>query len=172
MKYWAIVVFFTGTLGFGSAYATCGVQATAVAFGNYGPLYPQHRDSQGTIQVACDDNAGASIFYLIRLSAGTSGSFTPRSMSQGANRLDYSLYKNSARSQEWGDGTSGTEIVTEQLDIPASGRAERKHTVFARLFARQAAPRGEYTDIIQVTLETCEVPGECEVAMVTTLPVQ
>lgn len=85
--------------------ATCVIQATGVSFGSYGPLYPNHNDSRGTIEVACDESAGSALTILIRLSSGTNGSFTPRSMKRGSARLSYGLYTDATRSQEWGDGS-------------------------------------------------------------------
>ena len=154
-----------------SLQAACAIQTTGVSFGSYGPLDPQHLDSRGTIEVSCQEAAGTTVTVMIRLSAGTHGSFTPRTMSQGSARLSYGLYTDSAHSREWGDGSSGTEMVVDTLSVPEGGRIEREFFVFARLFARQSVHPGPYTDQVELTLEMCAPAGQCEVAMVTTLAI-
>jgi spore coat protein U-like protein len=51
--------------------------------------------------------------YDIRLSSGSSGSYSGRSMANGGHHLAYSLYVNSTRTSVTGDGSSGTYTVSD-----------------------------------------------------------
>ena len=64
----------------------------------------------------------------------------------GANRLNYSLFSNTARTTNWGD-TVGTDTV------PATGTgAAQTFSVFGRIPGSQPQPPGTYSDTITVTL--------------------
>lgn len=136
------------------ALASCTVTATPVAFGTYAPLSGAAADASGTVTVTCALVLGLSLTvnYTIQLSKGTAGSYAPRQLASGAQRLDYNLYKNSARTTVWGDGTSGTSTTTDGYLLGVGG-AVRNYTVYGRVPASQTATRsGVYADTITVTV--------------------
>jgi spore coat protein U-like protein len=124
---------------------TCTVRGVAgVAFGAYDPIGANAtapRDSTGQIQYRCRRAAP-----LISLSRGASGSYQPRQLRQGAASLGYNLYRDAARTQIWGDGTSGTFTVLGQ-------QGNRTAVIYGRIFPGQAAAAGSYGDTIVATLD-------------------
>src|SRR5258705_13899924 len=89
--------------------AVCTVSTPSVAFGSYSPLTGASRESIGGVDVTCSTLIVGTVSYAISLSAGT-GPYAARQMASGAHSLGYNLFKDSARSLVWGDGTSGTSI--------------------------------------------------------------
>lgn len=150
----------------------CSIDADTLAFGVYRPLESQHVDSLTRIQVTCEGEVGDEVIYRIRLNEGNGGSFQPRAMVQGPNKLQFNVFKNSARSQVWGDGSAGTEVISDTVTLQGEGElVTREHVAFARLFARQSVPIGSYGDVIQITLETCDTPDQCQVVMTVPLKI-
>ena len=124
------------------AATTCTVSATTVAFGT---VQFTTVNSTGTVTINCNAN-DASI--AVALSTGGNGSYSPRKMSSGTNKLQYNLYKDSAHTQIWGNGTSGT--VTNTGSAVAS--VALKFTVYGQVPAQALPAPGSYTDSITVTL--------------------
>lgn len=125
--------------------ASCTVTATTLPFGSYNPLSSTPLDATSTITVNC--TTGTS--YTIGLNAGaTSGAtVTTRQMLQSTNALNYSLFRDSGHTTNWGN-TPGT-------DTPASVVANTSAattTVYGRIPALQNVPAGSYTDSVQVTV--------------------
>lgn len=135
---------------------TCIVSATPVNFGVYDPLLATPDDTSGTITVICTNRpppGNVDLVYLLRLSRGLSGTFRPRQMAAGAERLDYNLYLNAGRSLIWGDGTELTLFLPGSMRLTGNRTLTQTHTIYARMPARQNADAGNYTDTIVVTLE-------------------
>lgn len=143
--------------------ASCSVSATGVAFGAYNHLSGSPLDSTGTVTVQCTGGgllSAKNVSYTIQLNAGSSGSFSPRKLASGANLLDYNLYRNSARTTIWGNGSGGTSTVGGSftlgncvLFLLCSDETEsRNHTVYGRIPASQNVPAGSYSDTITVTV--------------------
>ena len=148
-------------------FAQCSISATGLAYGDYVSFHRSHRDSRATISVSCTGAPMSSLSYSIKLSGGLEDTFHPRRMRFKSFHMDYNLFRNSARSEVWGDGTASTELVTAEFTIPASGGPVRRdHSVFGRLFAGQNIPPGQYSDLVQATLEVCDSGGRCELASV------
>lgn len=133
---------------------TCTVSTTSVAFGNYSPLAFGNTDSTGSIKVGCGGVVGLLIPYNVAISAGGSGSYTDRRMSNGANSLHYNLYTDSSYSTLWGDGSSATQIISWGVTLDVLGLAPlQTHWIYGRIPGRQlTAVPGSYTDTISVTL--------------------
>lgn len=128
------------------AQAACTVDSSVLAFGSFSPLASDTVDSTGTISVTCIE----SMPYTISLSTGGSGTYSPRSMADGGNYLEYNLYTDAGYSQIWGDGTGGSSTV-------GSGPAllgTRDHTVYGRIpiSTQRDAKVGTYGDHITVTI--------------------
>lgn len=119
--------------------ARCRVSATGVAFG----LWTQSAmTAAGTVTVNC--NGGDSASYTIALGAGSSGTFSARTLLSGANRLIYDLYADSTHTQIWGDGTGGTATV--------AGSESGTYTIYGLIPMQTAPAPGTYSDTITVTV--------------------
>lgn len=134
----------------------CRIRQTAdLVFGIYDPSSPSPLDSITSIEVRCTGNpsAGQPTFYTLYIDGGTTTSNPgDRKMDQPAvDRLDYALFKDSGRSDIWGDGSFGTSGLVQNL--PSSGKANFIHTAFGRIFEAQSVMVGPYSDTLLVTIE-------------------
>jgi spore coat protein U-like protein len=137
-----------------AAAATCSVTATTLAFGTYNPLNGSATDSTSTITVSCTKGAASTetVNYTIALSTG-SGTYTNRTMSSGAQTLNYNLYTATARTTVWGNGTSPTATIAASFSLTtASPTQNRAHTVYGRMAAAQNAAAGSYSTTTPVTV--------------------
>ena len=103
-----------------TAASDCSVTASGVAFGAYDPSLATADDSTGSIVVTCiytGPGGGNNVNYTVTLSTGTSGSYAPRKLAAGASRLNYNLYRDAARTQVWGNASSGTTVITGSLRV-------------------------------------------------------
>lgn len=123
-----------------SAWPARNVTTQSVAFGTYDVFSGQSVESTGNVAVTCD----VSTLYSISLSPGN-GSFASRGMTNGTHQLNYNLFTDATRTTIWGDGSSGTAVVS------ASG-ISGNHTVYGRIPASQNAHVGSYSDSIIVTV--------------------
>lgn len=130
---------------------SCTVSATSVSFGSYNVFNASPLDATGTITVRCTGLVGLLVSYNIKLSAGLSGSYAPRKMASGANRLNYNLYTAATRLTVWGDGSAGTSFVSNTITLLLLG-VTVNHTVYGRVPALQNVAVGSYSDNITVTL--------------------
>lgn len=132
-------------LALAQAPGTCTVRsATGVAFGAYNPVGLQASaplDATGRLGYSC----GTGARPLVSLSAGGSGSFAPRAMRSGGSTLSYNLYRDAARTQVWGDGTSGTSTV---LGPPGK---RQTLVIYGRVPPALVAPPGAYADTVVAT---------------------
>jgi spore coat protein U-like protein len=125
-------------------HAACEFRAiTNVAFGTYNVFSGTDDDNNGSVRIRCNP----SDTYTLKFSTGTSGSFSPRQLASGVNRLNYNLYMDAARTQIWGDGSSGTSFVTNTH----SGAVT--YTIYGRVPSGQDPNTGTYSDTITMTLE-------------------
>jgi spore coat protein U-like protein len=150
-----------GSVGCACAFAftTCGLNVNAVAFGAYNPLlYSDLDNDAGFAEVICRASTvpTPTVSYSILLSAGLSGSFSPRKMQPvvagtGA-MLEYNLYSNISRQTVWDDNRSapkvGGSIAFAVANRDYSGGQKN---IYARVFQRQMNRSvGAYTDTVQV----------------------
>jgi spore coat protein U-like protein len=120
--------------------ATCDISPQSVSFGAYDPTEPSDLDGVGTITIACD----AEVSVTISLSSGA-GSYGVRAMPGGTGQLSYNLYTTSQRVIVWGDGSGGSDSVSDTLQ-------SRDFTVYGTIPARQTVSAGTYADTIVVTI--------------------
>ena len=124
------------------AAVVCTASATSVSFGT---VQFSSVNSTGTVTVTCTANDNS---ISVALSTGGSASYAPRKMSSGANKLNYNLYKDSARTLIWGNGTGGT--------VTNSGSATLATplvlTVYGQVPAQALPAPGSYSDTITVTV--------------------
>jgi spore coat protein U-like protein len=121
--------------------ANCSLGTISVVFGTYNTLSASSLDGAGSVSVTCD----VTDSYQIALSSGH-GSFAARQLQSGSNVMYYNLYTDTLRSLIWGDGTTGTAIVS------ASGTSGT-YTVYGRVPGGQNLPASTYSDSITVTLD-------------------
>lgn len=151
----SLFVFFsypTQTLGMGGGGGgmggTCDIAANNHAFGSYNTFSPTPLDATSTITINCSDcgGMGGDCNHETKIDAGqnSGGSFNPRKMSSGGDMLNYNLYRNSSRTEIWGDGTSGTYTVT--------GSNDQTWTIYGRVPALQNSSVGSYSDTLQATV--------------------
>jgi spore coat protein U-like protein len=139
-----------------AAVLSCTVSATPVAFGTYTPVQPAPLPGTGTITTICTvDSHSNSI--TVDLSAGSSASFTTRTMttSVGATTypLNYNLYLDPADTQIWGDGTGGSLVNTVTLKRHGNNNTVSTDlTVYGTVAPAQDAAPGIYNDGIIVTV--------------------
>jgi spore coat protein U-like protein len=134
---------------------TCVFSSTpGMAFGAYNDASAAPTDSATSVVVRCTRVLGANnanVVLQLGPSAG-SGSIATRRMTSGANRLDYNLYRDAARSQVWGQ-TSGADTVTLNTgNLGNFGSVNLTFTIYGRIPALQNVPAGAYGDSVQLTV--------------------
>jgi len=126
----------------------CGVTMISLNFGVYDTRSASPVDSDGYVSVNCPPN----VSYLIRFDAGgnSGGSFLPRKLrlSGSTGALGYNLYRDSARTEIWGDGTNKTYILSG-----VGNGLQQTLIVYGRIPGSQNVVPGSYTDAITVTIE-------------------
>ena len=122
---------------------SCNVSATNLAFGTYNDQ--RGSDAESEIDVTCT----RSTPWTVGLSQGTSpgATVTTRKMTRaGGGTLSYDLFRNAARTQNWGN-TVGIDTESDT----GTGRTQSLR-VFGRVPAAQSVGGGAYQDTIIVTL--------------------
>ncbi|MGH8278629.1 MAG: spore coat protein U domain-containing protein [Gammaproteobacteria bacterium] len=143
---------------------TVTVSATGVSFGSYDVMNAVATPGTGSVTVSATcpfSNLPVIVNYSIALNTGSSGIFTPRTMSSGTNKLQYNLYTSVSYTSVWGDGTGGTQTVSDQINgtcqyqffgigITCSG--SQNDTLYGNLPGMQNVAAGSYSDTITVTV--------------------
>lgn len=136
------------------------VSTPGINFPNYDVLSASATSGTGTIAVSANCAHATIPFtvnYNIALSTGGSGVFTPRSMTSGTSQLIYNLYTTAGLVSVWGDGSDGTQTVSDQINgtCNAGGNncsGSQNDTVYGNIPAMQDVESGSYTDTITVTV--------------------
>jgi spore coat protein U-like protein len=144
-RWWLAAVLVAGSAS--AAEAACTISATSVAFGTYDVFQTTPTDSTGTVTFRCS-NSDKDI--RITISAGSSGSFTQRTLRRGTEGLAYNLFPTAALTFVWGNGTGGTWTYFNHN--PQNNR-DIVLTIYARIPAEQDVSAGSYSDSVVVTLE-------------------
>jgi spore coat protein U-like protein len=156
--------------GAGTAFAnpSCTPSSAGIAFGNF---TGSQITITGSIILTCT-GTGKDNFNL-DLSTGSSGTYTPRRMKNGANSLSYNLYTDSTFSKIWGAGSGGVDHVSSSVDMGSSTTITVTIPLYAKLPAQTKPPFGLYSDTIVATLTisnvvttvsfpvTANVPPDC-----------
>lgn len=124
----------------------CRVSVTDLAFGNYDPLLAnieQPLDGSAQLQMVCTKNSQATVMF----DAGRNGVASSRVMTMGTERVSYDLFRDSARTQRWGDGTDAIHVVGTGNPNPL------QFTVFGRVPPGQEVGAGSYSDIVTATVD-------------------
>ena len=126
--------------------ATCTiVSVTSLAFGAYDVYAAAPVDSVGTINYDC---APANAPVGIALSAGNSGSFSPREMQSGTNSLAYNIYVDAARTIVW----TSTPVAGSSSGCQGQCGNGVYISYYGRVPAQQDAAVGAYSDTVTVTI--------------------
>ncbi len=127
-----------------AAHANCTVSTTPVSFGSYNPSTPTPLDAAGTVSWRCTGNRRT---VQVLISTGGSGSFSRR-MTGTSGTLQYNLFMDATRQTIWGDGTAGTQFISQDT------RSSENYTVsiYGRLPPGQSVQAGTYSDSLVVTL--------------------
>ena len=122
----------------------CTISTTPVAFGDYNVLSAAPKTTTGSVTYQC--TLGVNI--IVTLSRGSSATFDPRTMKNGAEVLNYNLYREATFQNIWGDGTGGTQTHTAlaALLVPVTV------TVYGRVPAGQNVAAGSYSDSVVATI--------------------
>jgi spore coat protein U-like protein len=117
-----------------------------VSFGVY-DIFSTQPNNNGVGSITIDCKGSGNDPFDVTLSTGQSHSYTTRTMTSGANHLDYNLYTGADRSAVWGDGHGhGNQLMTVRKD-----HATTLH-VYGQIPAGQDAAVGTYTDSIVATV--------------------
>ncbi|MEO8520458.1 MAG: spore coat U domain-containing protein [Acidobacteriota bacterium] len=130
-----------------AAAAQCTVSATGVNFGSYNVFNAAATDSTGPVGYRCV----LPVSVQITLSPGSSGSFAPRKMVKGAERLNYNFYLDGGRSVIWGDGAAGTSVYSSTVSIFQLSTTINV-TVYGRVPPQQDVSAGSFADTVTVTI--------------------
>lgn len=125
-----------------SAPGSCAISTSPVTFGIYDVFSSAPTDSTGTIVFSCN---GAAHNVSVSLTKGAAPTFTPRTMSDGADTLMYNLYMDAARSTIWGDGSGGTQVYT---DVNPPNSQNVSVPIYGRVPPGQDVRAGTYTDSV------------------------
>ena len=126
----------------------CSVTTVGVAFGVYDVFSSAPLLSAGSVSVRCVGLGTGTEQVSISLSTGGSGSFNPRTLSQGSERLNYNLYLDPGYTQIWGNGTGGT-----LKHVSVSNNRPAVIPIFGRIPPGQDVSAGTYSDTIVVTID-------------------
>ena len=128
---------------------TCEIgSVTELALGTYNVFSSAPLDSSGLLRYTCSD-VGVSDTIVIQLSRGSSATYLPRTLLNGAFVLEYNIYLDAARTSVWGDGSAGTGQHGPVQ--PVSGN-ETTLDVYGRIPPGQNAHVGSYADTVTVTI--------------------
>jgi spore coat protein U-like protein len=157
---------------------SCTIGDTGVAFGNYDPTIGTANTASGSVTVTCTPGCAIPIIIIclgynglnstITLSPSSSnGSFSPRQMLGGGQILAYNLYLNMSHTTIFGNGSSGTSVVTycftganvsscsgaTYTGSPAGPNSQSQVIpVYGLLPASQDVSAGAYTDALTATV--------------------
>lgn len=134
-------------------HGACTVAATDLNFGVYDVFSGSATNGAGNVNVNCTFLIALALHYTVKLSTGTSGTYTLRKMQKDvSNLLNYNLYTNSGHTTVWGDGTGGTGY-NEYTSLIGLLYHNRNYTVYGQIPAQQNVAAGSYSDTITVTVE-------------------
>ena len=125
-----------------SVATNCLVTVQNIDFGTMGVLAASV-DATGAVVATCTPGTT----YSVTLNGGTTNSApTARKMTKGTETITYGLYKDSQRSQPWGDVTPGNSLAGT-----GNGLAQSL-MVYGRVPPQTTPSPGTYTDTVVVTL--------------------
>jgi spore coat protein U-like protein len=134
--------------------ASCSITSPTLAFGSYDPLLGTADDTTVAIQVSCVRTVlpSETANYTLTSSVGNGANYATRVMLKGAEQLTYNVYRNTGRSQIWGNGTGGSTTITGSFTLNNNATRSQNHTLYGRIPALQDITAGTYNDTLVTTL--------------------
>ena len=122
----------------------CQVRAPAFFFGRIDQTYlPAPMYVQGSVAVSCTKQRGLSVDVELEL-RGLPGEVT-RELRQDTETLTYAFFLKSNHTIPWGDGSAGTQPITDSLKLRDNDTAVTKtYTLYGRLDGNQGGSPGRY----------------------------
>ena len=135
--------------------AVCTVSTPVFSFGRQpmtgstNPIY-----AQGSITVVCDKIIQQGILVTITFDLSGLPPADPRELASGQGELlDYNVYLDPTRTRVWGDGTKGTEAISDVIEMRGSARHESKtYLLYGRVNGGQPAATGNYLNSINAEM--------------------
>ena len=157
---WVLSTVLAASLTFaatGSGAASCSVSVVSpLSFGSYDTINALPGSTVITVTCTRSGNKAEIVPITIALSSGP-GSYAARQMrlTTGPDLMLYNLYTTLARTQVWGDGTAGTAVVTNTINIPGPpGNPPQisTYTIFGLIGGNQNLSAGTYQTISAITV--------------------
>lgn len=124
---------------------TTGVGTNAMDFGTTGVI-DADINKTGRVDVSCTNGTS----YNVALGQGLYGTaVTDRKMKSGTTTVNYVLYRDSARQQNWGVTTSGAGA---DVYTGTGNGSSQQIPVYGSVKAPQTPPPGIYTDTVAITV--------------------
>lgn len=122
--------------------ATCEIIAQDLDFGDYDPVVAADLEADTALSLTCTNGTE----YALSMSVDGLENTAARIMHNGGEQLAYVLFRDPARTMLWGvsDGV-------DTLNGEGTGEPETI-SVYGRIPMQQAAPAGDYSDTITVTV--------------------
>ena len=127
--------------------ASCLVTASDLDFGAYNAATGAPTRGQTTIQLLCAPGLGAELALDAGSAAGATTMSRKLNSESSADRLDYGLFQDAARSVHWGDTTG-----TDTMEVLTTG-APQLVPVYGEIPAGQRTQPGTYSDVITVRVQ-------------------
>jgi spore coat protein U-like protein len=140
----ALALLFWTTPGEAQLGLNCSISTGGVAFGTYDVFSPAPVDAAGSVIYQCT----LGTLIVVQLGSGSGGAFSPRTMLRSGEPLNYNLYLDAARTQVWGNGTSGTGTHNSLATVSFPTVVP----IHARIFPGQNVTVGSYTDSVVATI--------------------
>lgn len=113
----------------------CSYTITNLDFGTIDPAVGG--TTTGTFTADCNGNSGKTFRVCPNFGDGSGGSTSgsPRFLIDGANQLQFNLYKDAARTQIWGSVLWGNPYTPPTIDFPigGSGQGSAVRTIYAEI---------------------------------------
>jgi spore coat protein U-like protein len=133
-----------------TAAISCTASMTNIVFGSVNVLPGAVIDTTGTLTITCSGaTANTAYRFCTDIRTGPDASGNQRRMASGTNFLNFDLYKDAARTQEWGNYANNYLGGGSQNDFTSngSGNISSTVTVYARIAAsQQTAIPGSYSE--------------------------
>lgn len=137
----------TGTLSVtATVNSVCLISNGTLAFGGYDPTAATALDAATTLTLTC--TLGTPYNIGMAAGSGAGATVTLRQLTSGANTLGYRLFRDAARTLNWGN-TVGTDTLSGTSSATVLANTIN---VYGRIPANEAAPTGSYTDSVTVTV--------------------
>jgi spore coat protein U-like protein len=119
-----------------AAAIACTISMTNTAFGSINVLPGSAIDTTSTATITCSGATppGTSYRFCTDIRSGADASGNQRQMASGANRLNFDLYKDAARTVAWGNYTNNFLGGGSQNDFTSNGSSNISGTI--TLYAR------------------------------------